>query len=122
MKRSRICPPKLEALSKPQGKIMQTRSTHDLLCVVDGGEVVVGQHHLGGLARRLGALPAHRDADIGALQRGRIVHAVAGHRHHFAVGLQRLYQRELMLGAGAREDVGTGYRDAQGGLDQLLLG
>ncbi len=45
----------------------------------DRGEIVVGQHHLGGFLGGLGALAAHGDADIGALQRRRVVDAVAGH-------------------------------------------
>jgi hypothetical protein len=38
--------------------------------VGDGGEVVVGQHHLGGLLGRLGALDAHGHAHVGALEAG----------------------------------------------------
>ena len=64
----------------------------------DRGEIVVGQHQLGGLLGGLGALAAHRHADIGALQRRRIVDAVAGHRRHRAIRLQRLHQAQLVLG------------------------
>ena len=71
----------------------------------DRGEVVVGQHHLGRLFGNLGALDSHCDANIGFLEGRRIVHAVAGHRHDLLVRLDRLDETELVLRAGAREDV-----------------
>ena len=58
----------------------------------DRGEVVVGEDHDGGLLGDLGAGDAHRDADVGGLQRGRVVDAVAGHRDDVA----------LLLAAAAR--------------------
>ena len=48
------------------------------------GEVVVGQDHVGGLAGDVGAGLAHRDADVGGLERRRVVDAVAGHRDDLA--------------------------------------
>ena len=51
----------------------------------DGREVVVGQDHVGGILRHVGAGDAHRHADVGRLQRRGVVHAVAGHRHDLAV-------------------------------------
>ena len=53
---------------------------------------------VGRLARDVGADPAHRDADVGALQRRRIVDAVAGHRDELAARLQRLDDPDLLLG------------------------
>ena len=50
----------------------------------DGGEVVVGEHERRRLAGDVRAAPAHGDADVGGLERGRVVHAVAGHGHHLA--------------------------------------
>ena len=49
------------------------------------GELAVQQHQLGD---RLGGLRAvaHRDADVGVLERQRVVDAVAGHRHDVPVG------------------------------------
>jgi len=41
-------------------------------------EVVVGQDHAPRLFRDLAAAP-HRDADVRLLQRGGVVHGVAGH-------------------------------------------
>jgi hypothetical protein len=70
----------------------------------DRGEVVVGQHHLGRFLGRLGSLPTHGDADVCLLERGRIVHAVAGHHHHLTVSLQRLDDAQLVLRAGARKN------------------
>ena len=42
-------------------------------------EVVLGEHERGGLASDVGAALAHGDADVGGLERGRVVDAVAGH-------------------------------------------
>ena len=47
----------------------------------DAGEVVVEEDQVGGLPGHVGARPAHGDADVGLVQRGRVVDAVAGHRH-----------------------------------------
>jgi hypothetical protein len=54
-------------------------------------------------ARGLGPLDAHGGANIGLLERGRVVHAVAGHGDDMTVGLQRPHDAQLVLGAGARE-------------------
>ena len=53
----------------------------------DRAEIVVEQHDGGRFARHVGAAPAHRDADMGRLQRRRIVDAVAGHRDDLAIRL-----------------------------------
>src|SRR3546814_17101769 len=45
----------------------------------DGGEIVVQQNHFGGLTGGLGSLDAPGRADIGLLERGRVVDAVPGH-------------------------------------------
>ena len=45
----------------------------------DRGEVVVGEDHLGRVLGDLGAGDPHGHADVGAGQRRRVVHAVAGH-------------------------------------------
>ncbi len=50
----------------------------------DRREVVVGEHHVGRLLRHVGAGDAHRDADVGGLERRRVVDAVAGHRDDLA--------------------------------------
>ncbi len=55
----------------------------------DGGEVVVGDDHVGGLARDVRAVLAHRDADVGLAERGGVVHAVARHRHDVPARLER---------------------------------
>jgi hypothetical protein len=64
----------------------------------DGGEVVVGQDHLGRFFGDVGAGDAHGDADVGRLERGGVVHAVAGHGHDVAVGLEGVDDAELVLG------------------------
>ena len=56
----------------------------------DGGEVVVGEDHLRGFLGHLGPGDAHGHADVGGLQRRRVVDAVAGHRHDLALGLERV--------------------------------
>ena len=73
--------------------------------VGDGCEIVVREHDLGRLLGGLGALAPHGDADIGALERGRVVDPVAGHGDDFAVCLQCLDQAQFMLGRRAGEDV-----------------
>ena len=70
----------------------------------DRGEVVVGQHHVGGLLGDVGAGDPHGHADVGGLQRRRVVDAVAGHRHHRAAALQRLHDPQLVLGVDPRVD------------------
>ena len=82
----------------------------------DGREVVVREHHLGRFLGRFGAFQAHRHADVGALQRRRVVDAVARHRDHPAARLQALHQPQLVLGAGAREHVDLGCARPQGGI------
>ena len=63
----------------------------------DRREVVVGEDHRRGLLRDLRAGDAHRDADVGALQRRRVVHAVAGHRDDVALAPQRVDEPHLVL-------------------------
>ena len=64
-----------------------------------------GQHEIGRGARRVGRA-ADSDADVGLLQRRRVVHAVAGHADDVAGALQRLDDLELVLGKHPREAVG----------------
>mmetsp|Transcript_9641 Transcript_9641/g.21046 ORF Transcript_9641/g.21046 Transcript_9641/m.21046 type:complete len:237 (+) Transcript_9641:671-1381(+) len=92
----------------------------------DGGEVVVEQHDVARILGDLSARDAHREAHVRALQRGRIVRAVASHRHHLPVGedgdallselgdalgvgedkrlAEAVCERELVVGRGARKD------------------
>ena len=65
-------------------------------------EVRVEQHQLGDRPRRV-APRAHRDPDVGVLQRERVVHAVTGHRHRVPVRLQRVHHRALLLRRDAAE-------------------
>ena len=51
---------------------------------------------------------AHGDADVGAFDRGRVVHAVAGHRDDCAVRLPRADDAELVLGRDAGIDGDSG--------------
>ena len=75
---------------------------------LDGGEVVVGEDHVGGLLRNLRAPASHGDADVGLLQGGRVVDAVTGHRDDLAPRLQRTDEAQLVLGGHPGEDVGPG--------------
>ena len=52
-----------------------------------GGQVAAYQGQVGGLDRHVGA-GAHRQPQVGLGQRGRVVHPVADHRDHPALGLQ----------------------------------
>jgi hypothetical protein len=47
---------------------------------------------------------AHGDADVGGLQRRRVVHAVAGDGDDLALLLQRLDDQHLLLGGDAGEE------------------
>ena len=84
---------------------------------LDGGEVVVGEDHGGRAFRHVGAGDAHGHADVGLLERGRVVHAVAGHGDDVAARLQRLHEAELLLGRDAGEDGG-----ALGDFGQIRVG
>ena len=68
------------------------------------GRVRVEVDHVAGLFGGLGA-GVHRQPDVGLGQRGRVVGAVAGHRHEIAAGLLALDQRHLVLGRGLGEEV-----------------
>ena len=72
--------------------------------VDDGGEVVVGEDHVAGFLGHLGAGDAHRDADVGALQRRSVVDPVAGHRDDVALALQHVDEAHLVLGRDAGDD------------------
>jgi hypothetical protein len=65
-------------------------------------EIVIKQDHGGGgLGNRRAA--AHGDADVGAFQGRRVVHAVTGHGHHMAFFLQRAHDLDLVAGRDAGE-------------------
>lgn len=82
----------------------------------DRGEIVVGEHDLGGLLGRFAALLAHRDARVGAFEGGRVVHPVAGHRHGEPARLQRGDEAQFVFGRGAGENVGLDHRFGEGGV------
>ena len=86
----------------------------------DRGEVVVGEHHVGRFLRHVGAGDAHRHADVGLLQRWRIVDAVARHRHDGAGPPQRLNDPQLVFGIDARVDGDFGDRAGAARQRQLL--
>ena len=67
----------------------------------DGGEVVVEEDHRAGFLRHVGPGDAHGHADVGSLERGRIVHAVAGHGDELALLLKRRDDSQLLLGRDA---------------------
>ncbi len=70
-------------------------------CAGDAAQVAFDQRDAGALHRHVGA-GAHRDADVGGGQRGRIVDAVAGHRDDAALRAQALHHLLLLR----RHDVG----------------
>ena len=69
----------------------------------DGREVVVREHHRRRLTRDVGSRDSHGDADVRASERGRVVDAVAGHRHHVPLRAERVGDPQLRLRRGARE-------------------
>ena len=69
----------------------------------DGGEVVVGEHHRRRLPGHFRAGNAHGHADVGGLERGRVVNPVAGHGHDMTAFLQRRHDLDLVLGRHAGE-------------------
>ena len=79
----------------------------------DRAEVVLEQHQRRGLARHVGAAPAHGDADVRGLERRRVVDAVAGHGDHLAGGAVGLHQPQLLLRAHAREHVHAPHRGGE---------
>ena len=64
------------------------------------------QHNVRRRARRVGRA-VHGDADVGLLERGRVVDAVARHADREAALLQHVDDRELVLGHHLREAVGV---------------
>ena len=64
----------------------------------DGGEVVVLEHHVGGVLGDVGTGDPHRHADVGLFQCGGVVDSVAGHGHDVALALQHLDDADLVLG------------------------
>ena len=81
-----------------------------------GGKVVVQQHQLGHLARRVAAR-GHGHRAVGLFERGHVVHPVSGHGHHMALVLERAHQPALLLGRYPAEYLVLGR-----GLPELFLG
>ena len=69
----------------------------------DGSERVLHQHEVGDAARRLRAA-AHRDGEVGLLEREHVVHAVADHRDVVAARAQRVHEALLLRRRDAAED------------------
>ena len=69
----------------------------------DGGEVVVGQDHVGSRLRDLRAGNPHRAPDVGGAQGRGVVHAVARHGHDLAPRLERAHDAHLVLRRNARK-------------------
>ena len=97
------------------GDVGPEEEAHDLLDVGvdaaafldgvdDGREVVVGERHVGSALRNVGARDAHRAADVGGFQCGRVVDAVARHRDDLALLLPCLDDADLVFGRNARID------------------
>ena len=75
-----------------------------LHAVDDGGEVIVEEDHVRRLLGDVRSHDAHRDADVGLLERGSVVDTVAGHGNDLAAALVVLDDDELLLRRSARED------------------
>mmetsp|Transcript_9492 Transcript_9492/g.19197 ORF Transcript_9492/g.19197 Transcript_9492/m.19197 type:complete len:511 (+) Transcript_9492:483-2015(+) len=70
----------------------------------DGGEVVIGEHHVSRLLGHLRARNAHGNADGRLLERGRVVDSVARHGGDLAGLAQDLDELLLVARLGAAED------------------
>ena len=90
------------------GKVGRKQELDDLADVVvdaatlfastdDGGEVVVGEHHVGDVLGNVGTGDAHANADVGALDGRGIVDAVARHGHDLVARLPGLDDAGLVL-------------------------
>jgi len=66
--------------------------------------IVVEQNEGRSLARDIGPAPTHGDADVGSLEGGSVVHAVARHGDDFAARLDGIDDAQLLLGHRPRED------------------
>ncbi len=73
---------------------------------LDGGEVVVGEDHVGRFFGHLGAGDAHGHSDVRLPQGGSVVDPIARHGHDVAPALQRVHQAQLLLGGDAGEHGG----------------
>ena len=71
--------------------------------VHQGGEGVIAEHEVGGLAGHLRPA-AHRHRNIRAMQRRRVVDPVPGDRHGAPRGTRRNDQAQLLLGHRAGHD------------------
>ena len=78
-------------------------------------ELAVEQHELGDRAGRRGTVP-HRDADVGVLERERVVDTIACHRDGVAARLQPLDDPPLLLRTHPSEN-----RMGLDGLGELLV-
>ncbi|MPM78668.1 hypothetical protein SDC9_125679 [bioreactor metagenome] len=72
--------------------------------VDDGGKVIIRQDHIRGALGHVCARDAHGAADVGHLQGGRVVDAVAGHGDDLARLLPGLDDAHLVLGGHPREN------------------
>ncbi len=80
------------------------------------GEVIVGHHHIRRFLGDIRAGESHRHPDVGCLDRGSIVDAVAGHGHNRAPPLPGVHDSELVFGRHAGID-----RDPFDELRQLIV-
>ena len=71
-------------------------------------EIIVQQHKRRCFARHIGATSTHGDADIGRLERRRVIHTVPGHRNHGAMRLECLDDAQLLRRHDAGEDADAG--------------
>ena len=83
----------------------------------NGGEVVVGQNHLGSLTGDVGTLLTHGNTHIGGLEGGSVIDTITGHGGNLSLGLEGLDNADLVLRRGTSEDV-VGHD----GLLELIVG
>mmetsp|Transcript_43354 Transcript_43354/g.94395 ORF Transcript_43354/g.94395 Transcript_43354/m.94395 type:complete len:1132 (-) Transcript_43354:88-3483(-) len=88
----------------------------------DRTEVVVHEDHVRSALGDLSTLDSHGHADVGLIQRGRVVDSVTGHGGHSALALQRLHDLQLVLGLSAGEDADGGRHHIHGLIVEVVTG
>ncbi len=86
----------------------------------DADVVVIGQHHIRSSFGYIGAGDAHRDADIGALDRRGVIDAIAGHGDHFVIRAQGIDDAHLVLWRNPGKDSRMFHLFRQGAVVHLI--
>ena len=83
-------------------------------------EVIVQENERGGFTGHVRSSTAHRNADVGRLQRRCVVHPVARHRNDLAIGFQSIHQPQLLLRDHPGKDVDRSHPPLELGVVDLV--